>query len=592
MIPMAGDHFGPYEILGTLGRGGVGEVYRAWDRRLEREVALKLLHDEYPQPGNRERFMIEARAASALNHANICTIFDVGSKDGWPYLVMELLKGITLKEKIARSSMSAEEIVRVAMEMAGALGAAHALGIIHRDVKPANVMLVKQADGRTRVKVLDFGLAKLTGPLPGQLSHREEHLTVVGEAVGTVSYMSPEQARGDELDGRTDLFSLGVVMYEMATRRTPFHGSTTALLFAQLLGKDPEPIREWNDSIPRPLEKIIFRLLEGSVAEVSRCRREVVEALEQVAQKMGGSRWRRVLAPAVPLVRVEEPVARPGTAGRGQEFLREHARAAHRSGSGDLRQDDSRGSAMMAPRGLRALRTPPEVHAGGEQQAVPGNAGAAASRSRMGSRPDPARLFRAVEISRVGAERAGPTWRSPLHCHGGRRSSVGVACGFRAEWPRLCFVLPGAVFTVRAAGGHGAALGPGRHRAEHPSRRSKITRVCRRWTAASPRGLEFDLAQTPALSIRTAARVPDGQSTPSARMASRFCRGWRGRRPRLPEPELLFTEMFAKASRGRAAAGQGSRCMWRSGDGRDHELAAADARAARTEEIPGAIDAR
>src|SRR5947209_4787459 len=262
MIPMTGDQFGPYEILGTLGRGGVGEVYRAWDRRLEREVALKLLHDEYPQPGNRERFMIEARAASALNHANICTIFDVGSKDGWPYLVMELLKGITLKEKIARSSMSAEEIVRVATEMAGALGAAHALGIIHRDVKPANVMLTKQADGRMRVKVLDFGLAKLTGPLPGQLNHREEHLTVVGEAVGTVSYMSPEQARGDELDGRSDLFSLGVVMYEMATRRTPFHGSTTALLFAQLLGQDPEPIREWNETIPRALEKVIFRLLE------------------------------------------------------------------------------------------------------------------------------------------------------------------------------------------------------------------------------------------------------------------------------------------------------------------------------------------
>ncbi len=316
MIPTAGEWFGPYEILGTLGRGGVGEVYRAWDARLQREVAVKVLHDDYPQPSNRERFVIEARAASALNHANICTIFDIGEKDGAPYLVMELLKGETLKQRIERGGIPSDEIAQYGIEMAEALGAAHALGIVHRDIKPANVMLVRQPDGRCRVKVLDFGLAKLTGPLPGDLNHRDEHLTVVGEAVGTVSYMSPEQARGDELDGRSDLFSLGVVMYEMATRRTPFHGSTSALLFVQLLNHAPEPIHDWNDSVPRALEKAILKLLEKEPARRFQTTADVVAALHSAAAKGSESRWRRSSSPAVPLVRVEEPVARAGLPNR------------------------------------------------------------------------------------------------------------------------------------------------------------------------------------------------------------------------------------------------------------------------------------
>lgn len=312
MIPMAGERFGPYEILGTLGRGGVGEVYRAWDNRLEREVAIKLLHDEYPQSGNRERFRLEARAASALSHPNICTVFDMGEKDGAPYLVMELLKGETLKHRIERGGMTAEEIAQYGTEIADALGAAHETGIVHRDVKPANIMLVRQPDGRARVKVLDFGLAKITGPLGGRLAHPQDHLTVPGEAVGTVSYMSPEQARGDELDGRSDLFSLGTVLYEMATRRTPFQGSTTPLLFVKLLNEDPEPIRDWNEDVPRALEKVIFKLLEKEPGRRYQSAADAAAALHSFAGKSSGSRWRRAAPPAVPLVRVEEPVARAG----------------------------------------------------------------------------------------------------------------------------------------------------------------------------------------------------------------------------------------------------------------------------------------
>ncbi len=311
MTPTTGEHFGPYEILGTLGRGGVGEVYRAWDTRLEREVALKLLHDDYPQPGNKQRFMIEARAASALSHPSICTVFDIGEKNGMPYLVMELLKGETLKQRIEHGGIPSELVAQYGREIAEALEAAHALGIVHRDIKPANVMLVNQPDGNTRAKVLDFGLAKLTGPLPGRLTAHNEHLTVVGEAVGTVAYMSPEQARGEDLDGRSDLFSLGVLLYEMCTRHTPFHGSTSALLFMELLNSDPEPIREWNDSVPRALEKVIFRLLEKEPGRRYQSAAQAATALASVGHKISSSRWRRPAAPSVALVRVDEPVARP-----------------------------------------------------------------------------------------------------------------------------------------------------------------------------------------------------------------------------------------------------------------------------------------
>ncbi len=161
MVPEAGQRFGPYEILGKLGSGGMGIVFRAWDERLHREVAVKLLHDEYTTPGMRERFLLEARAASALNHPNICTIFDMGEQDGEPYLVMELLEGMTLTQKIAQGAVPIEDLVRISEEVSEALVAAHGKGIVHRDIKPANIFLVKKAGGKQQAKVLDFGLAKI-----------------------------------------------------------------------------------------------------------------------------------------------------------------------------------------------------------------------------------------------------------------------------------------------------------------------------------------------------------------------------------------------------------------------------------------------
>jgi hypothetical protein len=645
MIPMTGDHFGPYEILGTLGRGGVGEVYRAWDGRLEREVALKLLHDEYPQPGNRERFLIEARAASALNHANICTIFDMGQKDGWPYLVMELLKGITLKQRIERSGMSAEEIVRVGAEVAGALGAAHALGIIHRDIKPANVMLTRQTDGKTRVKVLDFGLAKLTGPLPGQLNHHEEHLTVVGEAVGTVSYMSPEQARGEELDGRSDLFSLGVVMYEMATRRTPFHGATTALLFAHLLGRDPEPIREWNDAIPRALEKVIFRLLEKDPVRRYREASEVVEALEQVSAKLAGSRWRRASSPAVPLVRVEEPVARPELPVR-PEFLREQAKVAHAS-SARVAVVPMLEEARAVPV-ERPVEEPRAVEAELRPVAVPssrvrlGSGSGAAHEARQkqkssgtsvrqgfGGGPEALRnkvpqVIRSGSSSQVslapaeepksapdadvdeapaaaeGVERVRPTWA------GGHFLRVADPAEYEAyveedargrDWRRRMWVAggvaaavlctAGALFKVRAAGSHGTVLAQ--------SDGVMVTAVenhtgVQTLDGSIAEGLEFQLAQTEALTVRS---VGEFRTTVHA-IGSDDQPVSQGLARQAAEAAGAKAFVYGEVREGEQGAhGTGVGFLLHVGvfdTAAGRELISAEARAARTQDFAGAID--
>jgi len=212
MVPEVGQRFGPYEILGKLGSGGMGLVFRAWDQRLHREVAIKLLHDDYTMPGMRERFLQEARAASALNHPNICMIFDIGEQDQNPYLVMEMLAGETLKDRIDRGALSTEEIVRYAMEIADALAVAHSKGVVHRDIKPANIFLVSTSSGKKQAKVLDFGLAKIDIEERGGWESRTLDMTIPGSTVGTLAYMSPEQARGESLDSRTDLFSLGIVM--------------------------------------------------------------------------------------------------------------------------------------------------------------------------------------------------------------------------------------------------------------------------------------------------------------------------------------------------------------------------------------------
>ena len=310
MRPEAGQRFGPYEVLELLGSGGMGVVFRAWDERLHREVAIKLLQDEYRAPGMRERFLLEARAASALAHPHICTIFDIGEQAGEPYLVMELLEGSTLKRTIGQRVCSAEEIVRYGEQMAEALGAAHAKGIVHRDIKPANVFLQKLPNGECTAKILDFGLAKVSMALRSGRDSRALELTSAGFTVGTLAYMSPEQARGEALDARTDLFSLGALLYEMATRRTPFRGATTGLAFQSLLGEPPDPIRKWNVTVPRELERIILRLLQKERGRRYPDAAELREALGKLSARNGGEWLRRMPAAVVPLVIAADPVAR------------------------------------------------------------------------------------------------------------------------------------------------------------------------------------------------------------------------------------------------------------------------------------------
>ena len=288
----------------------MGHVYKAWDGRLHREVAIKLLHNEFAMSGMRERFLREARAASALNHPNICTIFDIGEQDGDPYLVMELLEGETLRDRIQNRTLQTDEIVCVAKEVAEALGAAHAKGIIHRDVKPANIFLVDRPNGTTQSKVLDFGLAKIEGGVLGARSSRSMDITTAGSTVGTLAYMSPEQARGETLDSRSDLFSLGVVLYEMATRHVPFQGATSALVFVKLLNHPPEPVRDWNEAIPKDLERIIARLMAKERTARFQTAQELVDALSHVGEKGERGNWLRKAVSTVPLVRAPDPVAR------------------------------------------------------------------------------------------------------------------------------------------------------------------------------------------------------------------------------------------------------------------------------------------
>ena len=313
--PFAGASFDPsgktishYEVGEQLGRGGMGVVFRATDVRLGRDVVLKFLWEQLARnPDALQRFQGEARAASALNHRNICTVHDVGEHDGRPFIVMELLNGMTLEQRIDGRPLDESEIIRIATHIADALEAAHAKGIVHRDIKPANVFIT--TDGQ--VKILDFGLAKLAGTeadraAAGEMSVEDDDripiLTANGAAVGTLPYMSPEQWRGETADARSDLYAVGVLMFEMATGERPFRGEGTRQLVDAVLHKSVEHPSRLNSHISAALDKIIVRCLAKNPADRWASASDLRDALKELALRRPGWVKRTMLAAAMTLV--------------------------------------------------------------------------------------------------------------------------------------------------------------------------------------------------------------------------------------------------------------------------------------------------